>query len=133
MRAPLHARFKDLPTSDMKEIMLQRMLEENCHEDHKMAYEALRKSIIHDESEQFNTDKGASGLTGTSDSAQDPPLPPPSLTTNRGDQSHSSAAPGSSKTTASTKYTVSTTTTSKLKLAASSVPKDVLMHEQSDF
>ncbi|GKF52539.1 hypothetical protein Tco_0159449, partial [Tanacetum coccineum] len=30
MRAPLRARFKDLPTSDMKEILLQRMLEENC-------------------------------------------------------------------------------------------------------
>ncbi|GJQ97303.1 hypothetical protein Tco_0008442 [Tanacetum coccineum] len=29
MRAPLRARFKDLPTSDMKEILLQRMLEEN--------------------------------------------------------------------------------------------------------
>ncbi|GJS27818.1 hypothetical protein Tco_0488438 [Tanacetum coccineum] len=37
MRAPLRARFKDLPTSDMKEILLQRMLEENYdkgHEDH---------------------------------------------------------------------------------------------------
>ncbi|GJX00529.1 hypothetical protein Tco_0184442, partial [Tanacetum coccineum] len=44
MRAPLRTRFKDLPTSDMKEILLQRMLEENYdkgHEDHKMAYEAL--------------------------------------------------------------------------------------------
>ncbi|GJZ96207.1 hypothetical protein Tco_0668541 [Tanacetum coccineum] len=29
MRAPLCACFKDLPTSDMKEILLQRMLEEN--------------------------------------------------------------------------------------------------------
>ncbi|GJR06684.1 hypothetical protein Tco_0529668 [Tanacetum coccineum] len=40
MRAPLRARFKDLPTSDIKEILLQRMLEENYdkgHEDHKMA------------------------------------------------------------------------------------------------
>ncbi|GJX31470.1 hypothetical protein Tco_0241325 [Tanacetum coccineum] len=56
MRAPLRARFKDLPTSDMKEILLQRMLEENYdkgHEDHKMAYEALQKSIIRDESEKF--------------------------------------------------------------------------------
>ncbi|GJX89817.1 hypothetical protein Tco_0343143 [Tanacetum coccineum] len=44
MRAPLRARFKDLPTSDMKEILLQRMLEENYdkgHKDHKMAYKAL--------------------------------------------------------------------------------------------
>ncbi|GJR06917.1 hypothetical protein Tco_0529901 [Tanacetum coccineum] len=45
MRAPLRARFKDLPTSDMKEILLQRMLEENYdkgHEDHKMAYELTK-------------------------------------------------------------------------------------------
>ncbi|GKG31938.1 hypothetical protein Tco_0426888, partial [Tanacetum coccineum] len=32
--APLRARFKDLPTSDMKEIMLQRMLEENYDKGH---------------------------------------------------------------------------------------------------
>ncbi|GJZ34369.1 retrovirus-related pol polyprotein from transposon TNT 1-94 [Tanacetum coccineum] len=170
MRALLHACFKDLPTSDMKEILLQRMLEENYdkgHEDHKMAYEALQKSIIRDESEKFDADKaeertkkkskqdspktppgsppspppppppsgasGASGTTGASDSAQDPPPPPPSSTTNRGDQSQSSAAPGSSKTTASTEYTAWTTTTSRLKPAASSVPEDVLMHEESDF
>ncbi|GKB97376.1 hypothetical protein Tco_0983513 [Tanacetum coccineum] len=60
MRAPLRARFKDLPTSDMKEILLQCMLEENYdkgHEDHRMAYEALQKSILHDESEKFDADK----------------------------------------------------------------------------
>ncbi|GKA69683.1 hypothetical protein Tco_0775747, partial [Tanacetum coccineum] len=133
----------------------------------RKAFEALQKSIIRDESEQFDADKaeertkkkskqdspktppgspplphpppppsgasGASGPTGTSDSAQDPPPPPPSLTTNQGDQSHSSAAPGSSKTAASTAYTAWTMTTSRLKPAASSVPEDVLMHEESDF
>ncbi|GKG56817.1 hypothetical protein Tco_0582168, partial [Tanacetum coccineum] len=44
MRAPLCAQFKDLPTSDMKEILLQRMLEENYdkgHAIHRVAYEAL--------------------------------------------------------------------------------------------
>ncbi|GJZ37707.1 hypothetical protein Tco_0583898 [Tanacetum coccineum] len=170
MRAPLRARFKDLPTSDMKEILLQRMLEENYdkgHEDHKMAYEALQKSIIRDESEKFDADKaeertkkkskqdspktppgsppspppppppsgasGASDTTGASDSAQDPPPSPPSSTTNQGNQSQSFAAPGSSKTTASTKYTAWTTTTSRLKPATSSIPEDVLMHEESDF
>ncbi|GKB75658.1 hypothetical protein Tco_0942553 [Tanacetum coccineum] len=167
IRAPLHARFKDLPTSDMKEILLQRLLEENYdkgHEDHKMAFEALQKSIIRDESEKFDADKaeertkkkskqdspktphgspppppppsGASGASctkGTSDSTQDPPPPPPSSTTNRGDKSQSSTAPGSSKTTALTEYTAWTTTTSRLKPAASSVPEDVLMHEESDF
>ncbi|GJT72196.1 hypothetical protein Tco_1031482 [Tanacetum coccineum] len=170
MRAPLRARFKDLPTSDMKEILLQRILEENYdkgHEDHKMDYEALQKSIIHDESDKFDVDKaeertkkkskqdspktppgsppsppppppppgasGASETTGASDSAQDPPPPPPSSTNNRGDQSHSSAILGSSKIAASTAYTAWTTTTSRLTPAASSVPEDVLMHEESDF
>ncbi|GKF26067.1 hypothetical protein Tco_0081961 [Tanacetum coccineum] len=60
MRAPLCACFKDLLNSDLKEILLQRMLEENYdkgHEDHKMAYEALQKSILRDESEQFDADK----------------------------------------------------------------------------
>ncbi|GKA38135.1 hypothetical protein Tco_0730686 [Tanacetum coccineum] len=142
MRAPLRARFKDLPTSDMKEILLQRMLEENYdkgHEDHKMAYEALQTSILRDEREQFDADKaeklkkmkgkqdspktppgsppppppppppsgasGASGTTGASDSAQDPLPPPSSTTTNQGDPSQGSHAPGSSKTAASTEYT----------------------------
>ncbi|GKG56222.1 hypothetical protein Tco_0577297, partial [Tanacetum coccineum] len=66
---------------------------------------------------------GAFGPTRTSDSAQDPPPPPPSSRTNRGDQSHSSTALGLSKTTASTKYIAWTMTTSKLKPAASSIPK----------
>ncbi|GJU73660.1 hypothetical protein Tco_1265065 [Tanacetum coccineum] len=148
MRAPLRACFKDLPTSDMKKILLQRMLEENYdkgHEDHKMAYEALHKSILHDESYQFDADKDAkqtkkkskqdspktppgspplqppppppsgisraSDTTGASDSVQDPPPPPPSSITNR----------------------AWTRTTSRLKPAISSVPEDVLLHEESDF
>ncbi|GKB49241.1 hypothetical protein Tco_0899994 [Tanacetum coccineum] len=161
---------RKIKESVKEEILLQRMLEENYdkgHEGHKMAYEALQKSIIRDESEKFDANKaeertkkkskqdspkippgsppspppppppsgasGASGTIGASDSSQDPPPPPPSLTTNRGDQSQSSAAPGSSKTTASTEYAAWTTTTSRLKPAASSVPKDVLMHKESDF
>ncbi|GKD47567.1 hypothetical protein Tco_1276543, partial [Tanacetum coccineum] len=60
IRAPLRACIKDLLTSDMKEILLQRMLEENYdkgHEDHRMACEALQTSILRDESEQFDADK----------------------------------------------------------------------------
>ncbi|GJT74611.1 monodehydroascorbate reductase [Tanacetum coccineum] len=115
MRAPLRARFKDLPTSDMKEILLQ------CIE-----------QLDADKAKERTKKKRASGQTGTSDSVQDPPPPSPSVTTNRGDQSHSSAAPSSSKTTASIEYTAWTTTTSRLTSAASSVPEDILMHEQSD-
>ncbi|GJV08236.1 hypothetical protein Tco_1345892 [Tanacetum coccineum] len=50
MRAPLRARFKDLPTSDMKEIMLQRMLEENYDKghmlEHERAFEDCRANLI---------------------------------------------------------------------------------------
>ncbi|GKE03850.1 hypothetical protein Tco_1395868 [Tanacetum coccineum] len=82
MRAPLHARFKDLPMSDMKEILLQRMLEKNYekgHEDHKMAFEALQKSIIRDESEQFDADKAEERTKKKSkqDSSKTPPGSPP--------------------------------------------------------
>ncbi|GJT93219.1 hypothetical protein Tco_1082064 [Tanacetum coccineum] len=89
MRTPLRARFRDLPTSDMKEILLQRMLEDNYdkgQEDHKIAYEALQKSIIRDESEKLDVDKAEEQTKKkrASDSAQDPPPPPPSSTTNRG-------------------------------------------------
>ncbi|GJR79602.1 hypothetical protein Tco_0150387 [Tanacetum coccineum] len=83
MRAPLRVRFKDLPTSDMKEILLQRMLEENYdkgHEDHKMAYEALQKSIIRDKSEKFDADKVEEQTKKKSkqDSPKTPPGSPPS-------------------------------------------------------
>ncbi|GJS34705.1 hypothetical protein Tco_0533087, partial [Tanacetum coccineum] len=142
MRAPLRARFKDLPTSDMKEILLQRIEQLDADK----AEERTKKKSKQDLPKTLpgsppppppppppSGASGASGQTGTSDSAQDPPPPPPSLTTNQGDQSHSSAAPGSSKTTALIEYTAWTTTTSRLTSAASSIPEDVLMREQSDF
>ncbi|GKE85437.1 hypothetical protein Tco_1559179, partial [Tanacetum coccineum] len=157
MRAPLCARFKDLPTSDMKEILLQRMLEENYdkgHEDHRMAYEALQTSILHDESEQFDADKSEERKKMKSkqdspktppgsppppphplppDSAQDPLPPPPSLTPNPDDQSLGSATLGSSKRAATTAYTAWTTTTSRFEPSASSIPEYVFLHEESDF
>ncbi|GKB31420.1 hypothetical protein Tco_0870821 [Tanacetum coccineum] len=86
MRAPLRAHFKDLPTFDMKEILLQRMLEGNYdkgHEDHRTAYEALQKSILRDESEQFDADKAEKRkkMKSKQDSSKtppgSPPLPPP--------------------------------------------------------
>ncbi|GJV29848.1 hypothetical protein Tco_1386296 [Tanacetum coccineum] len=86
MRTPLRARFRDLPTSDMKEILLQRMLEDNYdkgQEDHKIAYEALQKSIIRDESEKLDVDKAEEQTKKKSkqDSPKtlpgSPPSPPP--------------------------------------------------------
>ncbi|GKE75701.1 hypothetical protein Tco_1537742, partial [Tanacetum coccineum] len=142
MRAPLRARFKDLPTSDMKEILLQRIEQFDADK----AEERTKKKSKQD---SLNTSPrspppppppplpsgaaGATGPTGTSNSTQDPPPPPPSSTTNRGDQSHNSVAPGLSKTAASTSYTAWTMTISRVKSAASSILEDVLMHEESDF
>ncbi|GKA86466.1 hypothetical protein Tco_0808177 [Tanacetum coccineum] len=83
MRAPLRARFKDLPTSDMKEILLQRMLEENYdkgHANHRVAYEALQDSIRRDEIEDFDVDKAQEETKKKSkqDSPNTPPGSPPS-------------------------------------------------------
>ncbi|GJT90144.1 hypothetical protein Tco_1078989 [Tanacetum coccineum] len=89
MRAPLRARFKDLPTSDMKEILLQCMLEENYdkgHAVHRVAYEALQDSICRDECEDFDVDKAQEETKKKSKqdspktpsgSAPSPPPPPP--------------------------------------------------------
>ncbi|GKF44542.1 hypothetical protein Tco_0131094, partial [Tanacetum coccineum] len=118
MRAPLRACFKDLPTSDMKEILLQCMIEENYdkgHEDYKMVYEALQKSILRDESEQFDVDKAEKSkkmkrkhdlpktLPG---SPPPPPLPPPptgpsgaSSTTRASDSAQGPLPPPPSTTT----------------------------------
>ncbi|GKC26952.1 hypothetical protein Tco_1034246, partial [Tanacetum coccineum] len=55
MQAPLRARFRDLPTVDMKEILQQRMLEDNSYKDHEVhidLYEALQKSLELDYSNQ---------------------------------------------------------------------------------
>ncbi|GKF91025.1 hypothetical protein Tco_0274726 [Tanacetum coccineum] len=48
MQAPLRARFRDLPTIDMKEILQQRMFEDNTYktyEVHNDLYEALKKLV----------------------------------------------------------------------------------------
>ncbi|GJR98467.1 hypothetical protein Tco_0270641 [Tanacetum coccineum] len=100
MRAPLRARFKDLPTSDMKEILLQRMLEENYDKGHAVHREETKKKSKQDSPKTLpgsppsspppppppSGASGASSTTGTSDSAQAPPTPPPSLSTHQGDE-----------------------------------------------
>ncbi|GKE14337.1 hypothetical protein Tco_1421914 [Tanacetum coccineum] len=48
MQALLRARFRDLPTVDMKEILQQRMFKDNsskAHDVHNDLYEALQKSL----------------------------------------------------------------------------------------
>ncbi|GJW83253.1 hypothetical protein Tco_0156398 [Tanacetum coccineum] len=55
MQAPLRARFRDLPTVDMKEILQQRMFEDDSYKAnnvHKDLYEVLQKSLELDYSNQ---------------------------------------------------------------------------------
>ncbi|GJW43619.1 hypothetical protein Tco_0072418 [Tanacetum coccineum] len=145
IRAPLRARFKDLPTSDMKEILLQRMLEENYDKGHANHREETKKKSKQD---SLNTPpgsppspppppsppsgiSGASGITGASDSAQAPPPPPPSSSTHQGDQSTSTAAPSSSKTTASAEYCAWTTTDTRVKPSSTTIPDDLYMDDET--
>ncbi|GKD29060.1 hypothetical protein Tco_1239838 [Tanacetum coccineum] len=58
------------------------MLEENYdkgHEDHRMAYEALQTSILHDESKKFDADKSEErkNMKSKQDSSKTPPGSPP--------------------------------------------------------
>ncbi|GKE41208.1 hypothetical protein Tco_1464613, partial [Tanacetum coccineum] len=101
MRAPLCARFKDLPTSNMKEILVQRMFEENYDTglaDHRVAYEALQDSIHRDACEDFDVDKAHEETKkkskqdslkpppGSPPSPPPPPPPPLSSSTHQGDE-----------------------------------------------
>ncbi|GJU28143.1 hypothetical protein Tco_1166764 [Tanacetum coccineum] len=59
-QSPLRARFKDLPTSNMKEFgpsMLEEKNYDKGHADHRVAYEALQVSIHRDVCEDFDVDK----------------------------------------------------------------------------
>ncbi|GJT70583.1 hypothetical protein Tco_1029869 [Tanacetum coccineum] len=132
------------PTSDMKEILLQRMLEENYekgHAHHRVAYEALHDSIHRDEVEDFDSPpppppppssaSGASGTTRASDSAQAPPPPPPSSSTHQGDQSTSTAAPSSSKTAALAEYSAWITTDTRVKPSITTIPDDLYIDDET--
>ncbi|GKG60390.1 hypothetical protein Tco_0611991, partial [Tanacetum coccineum] len=60
MQAPLRARFRDLPTIDMKEILQQRMFEDNSYQAydvHNDLYEALQKSLELDYTNQRRADQ----------------------------------------------------------------------------
>ncbi|GJW34716.1 hypothetical protein Tco_0057636 [Tanacetum coccineum] len=90
MQAPLRARFSDLPVIDMKEILHQRMFEDNsykAHKDHKNLFEALQKSLERDYSNQLLADldearrkkrkNHASPRTTSGSPPLQPPHPPP--------------------------------------------------------
>nr|GEZ90966.1 hypothetical protein [Tanacetum cinerariifolium] len=59
MQAPLQNHFRDLPEADMKEILHQRMWETESykyHEDYMQLYEALKKSMNRDHSQELAQD-----------------------------------------------------------------------------
>nr|GEU95783.1 hypothetical protein [Tanacetum cinerariifolium] len=91
IQAPLRARFSDLPTVDMKEILQQRMFESKsyeAHEDHKKLYDALEKSLERDYSNQLLSDLDEARqkkrkrldvpITPSVSPPPQPPPPPPS-------------------------------------------------------
>ncbi|GJV90626.1 hypothetical protein Tco_1538439 [Tanacetum coccineum] len=147
MQAPLRARFKDLPTIDMKEILQQWMFEDNsykAHDIHSDLYEALQKSLETPSGSppsQPPPPAGASGAPSTSGALGSsqllPPPPHPSTGTSGSVQQKGSKAPSSSKTTASASQSMAWTT-SNTRYESASVsgaqelsPTDSLM--QDDF
>ncbi|GJR93600.1 hypothetical protein Tco_0265774 [Tanacetum coccineum] len=109
IQAPLRDRFRDFPEADMKEIRHHRMWESNsyqAHEDHKMLYEALEKSMARDHTDQLLTDlaearrkkKKIHALPKTPPGSlphQPHPLPPPA---------GSSGTPGASGASGSSQF-----------------------------
>ncbi|GJZ87504.1 hypothetical protein Tco_0659114 [Tanacetum coccineum] len=82
MQAPLRARFKDLPIVDMKEILQQRMFDDNTyktHEVHNDLYEALQKSVELDYSNQrlANQEEARKKKRKRRESPRTPPGSPP--------------------------------------------------------
>nr|GEX34024.1 hypothetical protein [Tanacetum cinerariifolium] len=82
IQASLQNRFRDLPEADMKEILYQRIWETNsykAHEDHMILYEALRKSMNRDHTNEILTDlaKARRKKKKRHDSPKTPPGSPP--------------------------------------------------------
>nr|GEY63456.1 hypothetical protein [Tanacetum cinerariifolium] len=78
MQAPLCNRFRDLPKADMKEIIHQRKWETKSyksHEDHMQLFEALKKLMNHDHSEELTQDL-AEARKKNKKSCESPKTPP---------------------------------------------------------
>ncbi|GJR69479.1 hypothetical protein Tco_0015544 [Tanacetum coccineum] len=146
IQPPIGDHFRDLPEADMKEILHYRMWESNSyqdHEDHKMIYEALEKSMAHDQTDKLLTDlakarkkkKKRRDLPKTplgSPPHQPPhPLPPASSsgTPKLLELLDSTDARSSSKTAASAEYTAWTTTDTRLKPSVLLIPEELHMDD----
>ncbi|GKE61611.1 hypothetical protein Tco_1511978, partial [Tanacetum coccineum] len=150
MQAPLRARFRDPPTVDMKEILQQRMFEDDSYKAnnvHKDLYEALQNSLESPPGSPPSQPPpppppaGASGTPGTSGASGSsqllPPPPPPSTGTSGSTLQQGHKAPSSSKTTASAQQSMAWTTSNTRYESTGIVgvqelsPSDDLMHDDS--
>ncbi|GJT55385.1 hypothetical protein Tco_0990439 [Tanacetum coccineum] len=137
LQAPLHARFRDLPKADMKEILLQRIWETGSyktHEDHKNLYEALEKSMDHDYSDQLQADlaEAHKKRQKISDSPRtpsgSPPPPPPPLPPSLG----SSSSPGAYRASGSSQLPLPPPSSSSKLLGQSHTPETNLQDPLDD-
>nr|GEW90387.1 hypothetical protein [Tanacetum cinerariifolium] len=133
MQVPLRNRFRDLPEADMKEILHQRMWETDSyksHEVHMQLFEALEKSINHDQSEELAHDLAEarkkkkksreSPKTPPGSPSHQPPLPPPPA---------GSTTPSLAKTVATTEHQAWSTFDVTLKPLVSLTPEDLDLDE----
>ncbi|GKE16002.1 hypothetical protein Tco_1423579, partial [Tanacetum coccineum] len=140
MQAPFQARFRDLPTVDMKEILQQRMFEDNsyyAHDVHNDLYEALQKSLELDYTNQRLADQEEARKNRQKRRDLPPPPPPLSTGTSRSAQQQGNKAPSSSKSVASASQSMAWTT-SDTRYESASVfgthklsPTDYLMQNDS--
>ncbi|GJY45643.1 retrovirus-related pol polyprotein from transposon TNT 1-94 [Tanacetum coccineum] len=151
MQAPLRARFRDLPTVDIKEILQQQMFEDNSYKAHEE--EARKKKIKKHATPRTPSGSppspppplpppaGASSalsISGASRSSQLPPPPHlPSIGTSGSAQQQGSKAPSSSKPAASIYQSMAWTTSdtrfksSGFMEAQELYPTDSLMQDDS--
>ncbi|GKB48337.1 hypothetical protein Tco_0899090 [Tanacetum coccineum] len=102
MQAPLRARFRDLPTVDMKEILQQRMFEDDSYKTnnvHNGLYEALQKSLELDYSNQrlAEHEEACKKRRKRRDTPRSPPGSPPSQLPHPPTPACVSGAPGTSE------------------------------------
>ncbi|GJS93338.1 hypothetical protein Tco_0800306 [Tanacetum coccineum] len=136
--APLLVRFRDLHTVDMKDILQQRMFEDDfykAHTVHNDLYEALQKSLELDYSNQHLADQEEARKKDERDLS--PPPPPLSTGTSRSAQQQGNKAPSFSKTAALASQSMAWTT-SNTRYESASVfgthklsPNDSLMRDDS--
>ncbi|GKC75015.1 hypothetical protein Tco_1125789 [Tanacetum coccineum] len=109
MQAPLRARFRDLPTVDMKEILQQLMFEDDsytAHTVHNDLYEALQNSLELDYLNQRLADQEEARKKRQKrrDVPRTPPRSPPSQTPPPPPLAGASGAPGTSRASGSSQF-----------------------------